>query len=383
MILPDYNGGSIANLMASIAAAHSDEFRPLPVLRTLGPTEIAAHRSTVLLVVDALGHDFLARHGSGALARQLRARITSVFPSTTAAAIPTFLTGLPPARHGLTGWHMYLRELGSVLAVLPGHPRYGGVPYGKAGITVRDLFGNTPFFDCLRIDCHVVVPQSIAHSDFNRAHVGRAHLHAFQSLDGLFATVARIVRDAAAPSYVYAYWPQLDRLGHEQGIGSAAACAHLAELESAFGSFLDMIAGSDTLVVATADHGMIDATEIIELDAHPGIAGGLTLPLCGEPRAAYCYLQAGREQDFEQRLRETLGDTVTAYRSEEILHEGWFGPGPVHPRLAARIGDYTLLPEGLRMLIDRLFGEKMPRLIGVHGGLTAAEMYVPLIVASA
>jgi hypothetical protein len=70
---------------------------------------------------------------------------------------------------------MYLRELGSVLAVLPGHPRYGGVSCGKAGITVRELFGNTLFFDRLRIDCHVVVPQAIAHSDFNRAHVGRAH----------------------------------------------------------------------------------------------------------------------------------------------------------------------------------------------------------------
>jgi hypothetical protein len=52
-------------------------------------------------------------------------------------------------------------------------------------------------------------------------------------------------------------------------------------------------------------------------------------------------------------------------------------------RRAARIGDYTLVPEGLRMLVDRVFGEKVPRLVGVHGGLTAAEMYVPLIVASA
>jgi predicted AlkP superfamily pyrophosphatase or phosphodiesterase len=381
MVLPDYSGGGIANLMASIAAAHADDFLPLPPSSALEPGEIAACRSTVLLVVDALGHDYLARNGRGALARHLRARITSVFPSTTAAAIPTFLTGLPPAGHGLTGWHMYLRELGSVLAVLPGHPRYGGVSYGKAGIAVRELFANTPFVDRLRCSCHVVAPQAIAHSDFNRAHVGRAHLHAFESLDELFGTVARIVREATSPSYVYAYWPRLDGLGHERGIASRAAREHFEEIESAFGRFLDEIAGSDTLVVATADHGMIDATEIIELDAHPGIAGALALPLCGEPRAAYCYLRAGREKDFEKRLRETFGDTVTAHRSEEILRQGWFGPEPVHPRLGARIGDYTLFAEGGRLLVDRVHGEKPPRLIGAHGGLTATEMYVPLVVA--
>jgi hypothetical protein len=51
--------------------------------------------------------------------------MTSVFPSTTASAITAFMTGLAPAQHGLTGWHMHLDEIDQTLAILPLTPRDG------------------------------------------------------------------------------------------------------------------------------------------------------------------------------------------------------------------------------------------------------------------
>ena len=48
--------------------------------------------------------------------------LTSTSPTcttATATAITTFMTGLAPQQHGLTGWHVYLKELGCVTAVLP------------------------------------------------------------------------------------------------------------------------------------------------------------------------------------------------------------------------------------------------------------------------
>lgn len=380
MTRPDYSGGGIANLIASIAAACGDT-PALPTLHALPPAEIAAHRNVILFVIDGLGHEWLLRQGKGILARHLRAGITSVFPSTTAAAIPTFLTGLPPAAHGITGWHMYLRELGCALAVFPGRPRFGGASYAKAGIDVRALYGNTPIFDRLAVRSHVVAPKAIARSDFNRAHLGRARLHTFVTLDGMFDAVTGVVRGARDRNYVYAYWPELDSLGHEHGIGSPAAYGHLEHIEVGFAAFLDGLSGSDTLVVVTADHGMIDAHEVIDLDDHPAIADDLALPLCGEPRAAICHLRTGRERGFEQRVRETFGDAVTVHRSTDLLRDGWFGPGTPHPRLEQRIGDYILIPNGNRIVRDHVLGEDPPKLIGAHGGITSAEMNVPLIVA--
>jgi hypothetical protein len=64
-----------------------------------------------------------------------------------------------------------------------------------------------------------------------------------------------------------------------------------------------------------------------------------------------------------------------------VLRQGWLGPGTAHPALQDRLGDYVLIPRGKTILRDWLKGEERHTHIGVHGGLSAAEMIVPLVVA--
>ena len=124
-VYPDYAGRGIVNLMASFAAGLGADPGRYSELRALPASEVASHRQVVLIVIDGLGYDFLREHAEIAptLNAHLRETMTSVFPATTAAAIGTYLTGVAPIEHGLTGWHMHLRELGAVLAVLPGRAR--------------------------------------------------------------------------------------------------------------------------------------------------------------------------------------------------------------------------------------------------------------------
>jgi len=76
-----------------------------------------------------------------------------------------------------------------------------------------------------------------------------------------------------------------------------------------------------------------------------------------------------------------LADKVHLLRSEDVLRRGWLGPGDAHAALRDRIGDYVLIPRGRAILRDWLTGEERHTHIGVHGGLSAAEMIVPLVVA--
>src|SRR5262249_59510920 len=93
---PDYAGGSIVNLMASIEVALSGR-SAYPPLRDLAPAEITAARNVCLLVIDGLGSRCLAQLGDeSALRRRLRASITSVFPSTAAPAITTVMARRAP-----------------------------------------------------------------------------------------------------------------------------------------------------------------------------------------------------------------------------------------------------------------------------------------------
>lgn len=382
---PDYQGGSLVNLMASLSLGLGGTPQGYAPLALLDPAQVRRHRHVVLLVIDGLGYSYLQSAGAGgALGAHLRGRITSVFPSTTATAITTFYTGLAPQQHALTGWHTWFRELGCVLRVLPARARYGGVALGAAGIDVRALFDHPPLFDRLQAESHVIAPQFIAGSDFNLAHRGRAQVGGYGTLGQMFEQIARVVRDGPRRRYVYAYWPELDRIAHEQGIGSAAAHEHLAELDAGFADLLSRLAGSGSLVLVTADHGLVDTVpeRVVRLEDHPELEGMLILPLCGEPRVAYCYVRPDRCRDFECYVSEELGSYCSWWPSRELVARHYFGLGSPHPRLGERVGDYTLIMRENYVIRDRLFGEHGSAQVGVHGGLSEQELYVPLVVAA-
>ena len=89
--------------------------------------------------------------------------------------------------------------------------------------------------------------------------------------------------------------------------------------------------------------------------------------------------------DPEGQLKQILLYHVVAGRgmSSDLINAGWFGPPPYHPRLAARVGDYTLVMKDDWTIKDQLPGEKQHRMLGVHGGVSGDEMVVPLIAVRA
>lgn len=388
MELPNYHGGSIVNLMRSIEGAL--EARPCAAaaayaeLDALPARALADARNIVLLVVDGLGYDYLRGAGAGsALQGNLKARITSVFPSTTATAVSSFLTGVGPQQHALTGWHAWLRELGCVVATLRFRARHGGEPLSRAGISPGSVYTAEAMFDRLPVKSFVVSPADIIDSDYNIAHCGSAQRRPYKDLPALFADVAAIVRSGGERKFVHAYTYELDHAAHSFGCASAELQQKFRQIDAAYARLLGEIAGTDTVVIATADHGFIDspAASCIELEHHPELAQMLMLPLCGERRAAYCYVQPGQEAAFEHYVRTRLSAGIELYRSADLIAQGWFGLGAANPRLAERVGHYTLVMEDDYTIKDWILGEPRHLTLGVHGGVSAAEMHVPLIVA--
>ena len=389
MVLPDYRGGSIVNLMRSIERALDarpcDAAAAYPELGALPAAALSGARNIVLLVIDGLGYDYLNSTGAGsALQRHLKARLTSVFPSTTATAVSSFLTGVGPQQHALTGWHMWLRELGCLAATLRFRPRHGGEPLSRSGIAPRSVFTAEPMFDRLAAKSHVVSPANIIESDYNVAHCGLALRRPYKELPELFSTVAEIVRSGSERQFIHAYTYDLDATAHSFGSTSPEVQQKFSQIDAAYARFLDEIAGSGTLVLAVADHGFIDSPKsaCIELADHPQLAETLALPLCGERRVAYCYIQPGQEGAFEHYVQTRLDHCTGLYRSADLIAQGWFGLGGANPRLAERIGHYTLLMKDNYTIKDWIPGEPRYLTVGVHGGTSAAEMYVPLIVAA-
>ncbi|MGW8269795.1 MAG: alkaline phosphatase family protein [Burkholderiales bacterium] len=383
-MLPDYSGGSLLNLMATLAAACGAAPRHAP-LAALPQARLADARNVVLLIVDGLGDALLARHaGGGELHRRRLDSITSVFPSTTASAITTSYTGWAPLEHGLTGWFTYFGAAGCVGAPLPFVSRGDKRSLRTRGLTPERAFAAGSLFDALTARAIVVTPQSIVNSDYNLYHCGRAERRPYAALEGLVAEVEAAVKSDDARKFIYAYWPDYDSTSHQHGRESPAALAQLAAFDAAFGELLRRLSGTESVVVATADHGFIDsaADETLDLADAPGLCALLRYPLCGEPRIAYCYVQEGRSEEFMQRAADWLGERGSVRPSRLLVDEGWFGPGSPHPRLAERIGDVARVMKGRYTIRERTPGEARHRHIGNHGGTSEDEMRVPLLVAT-
>ncbi len=112
-----YGAGSLDQIVPSLLHGRHDPWIPEPVR---GAT------SVVLLVLDGLGWAQLEAHRSRVpeLAAMTGGAVTTVTPSTTAAALTSLATGMAPAEHGIVGFRMRVDD--AVLNVLRWQ-----VPYGR------------------------------------------------------------------------------------------------------------------------------------------------------------------------------------------------------------------------------------------------------------
>ncbi|AWI80909.1 phosphodiesterase [Parazoarcus communis] len=376
-VLPDFGNGGIFGLARDINGwlRHA---APPPHASGL---QLEGGGPVILMVIDGLGDAFLQRHGQGStILRYRQRRLTSVFPSTTASAVTTLLTGLSPARHGLTGWFMHDRRFGGVIAPLPLYRRGAGALQSLA-LTPR-LFPYDGMFQYSKVAATMISPQDIAWSPFSCRHGRGAELRGYAYPDAFVpAIVEAALQPGSARRFIHAYYPRFDAVCHHYGAHSPKAISEFARIDRYFDQLLNGLSGRGASVILTADHGFIDAPDRrhLHLSKTPKLEAMLDSPLFGERRVVFCRVRQGAESDFEALARVQLRGRAVVQPSGRLIDAGFFGPGPVNPRLAERCGTHVLLMEAGWTLTDRMPGERLHRMTGVHGGLSADEMWVPLV----
>ncbi|MEZ5658900.1 MAG: alkaline phosphatase family protein [Burkholderiaceae bacterium] len=344
----------------------------------LDPARLRSASNVVLILLDGAGRAAIERHvGSGVIAAGRRALLDSVFPSSTAPAITSLVSGLAPTVHGNSGWFLWSETHGRVLRSLPMDWRAShGEPVSDWRWSWQGWFGS-PGLDSVAIQ-----PVEIHDSAFSRHAFAGARLLGYRDLDDFVLQTVTAARERErGRRLIYAYAPHFDACCHDHGWQSDAAGACLRALDRAVDDVLAGLEGSDTVVLVTADHGFCDVAPERQFDIaqFPGLADHLRAPLTGEPRVAFCHLKPGHEADFIALATRELRDIADVHRSRDLLTAGWFGM-PAQARMAGAFGDVCLLMRECTAIGDRLPGERAHRMVGMHGGYSAEEMEIALAV---
>ena len=385
MSKPDFSGASIVNLSESIRRGMGAAQGRYPALSMLPPESFSNARCIVQVVVDGMGYSFFKKYAAH-LQNYLKGSLTSVFPTSTAPAVTSFMMGTAPAQHGVTGWFMYLEELKETVAMLPFRERKTGVSLVPRGQPVKSLVGGVSMADELPVASTVIIKQEIKDSPYNVAVSGRAERKSYREgrnaiCDFVASILSEVKEKPSERRWVYAYWPLLDSLSHCFGPQSPEVIQHFASLDTNLSRLIQELKGTNSLVLITADHGFIglDSSCVIRLENYPAISECLAKPLCGEPRSPFVYIKPGFDKQFEQTFQKELSSYFELYHAQDLISGGWFGIEPIYKKLQARLGDYILMPRNNYVLKDRIGSEGVFKDLGAHGGSHEDEMYVPLI----
>lgn len=423
LVLPRFDGFGLANVAPTVLgllAPGAAEDISLPPLHAdvLPREQTESVRRVVLFVADGLGHLQLQREVAAGNApnlgrliagqtpagpRATYAPITSVFPSTTVAALGSLNAATAPSGHGLLSYTLWLREMGTLAEMIRWGPllRKGSFADTVLGGHAPEAFfwAETVFQRLARHDvrqAYSVNPSYFRGTSLTRMLQQGARAAWYPAPSSVTALVPRILAegDAGAPTYVYAYWPTVDTVTHVRGPESEEHGAEVAVLDFAFGRLLERIPRTgDTLVLFTADHGHIATSDQqqVSLNACPDLLALLAVPPVGERRAIYLHARPGvTPEALAACARQQLGHAAAVLTRDEAVSAAIFGPGPLPlpDRAAARIGEVLLLPRGHLQLSYThpddgtpadLKPPPPPPFKGMHGGLSAEEMLVPLL----
>ena len=353
-VLPIYDGPGLVSLVPALLGARDAPWLPAPV---------AGARSIVLLVIDGLGWDQISARGARlpALAGLEGSAITSVAPSTTAAALTSITTGVAPSQHGLIGYR--IRVDGTVLNALSWRTE------GRIAPDPRSVQRVAPFRGR---DVPVVTKSEFRKTGFTEAHLRGARLVGWRAVSSLVEQCRRLV--AAGEPFVYAYYPGVDEVAHAYGLEDGFFDAEVAFADRLVGDLVSALPEHATVLV-TADHGQVDLGPESWLDL--GAIGALVDTASGDGRFRYLHARRGAADDLVAGARELHGAHAWVRSRDELLEEGWLGPEPPVV-VRRRLGDVVLAAREPVAFIDpALPGEASLR--SAHGSLTEAEMRVPLL----
>lgn len=376
LVLPDYGGlcldrvlpAALGALGAAVPEAAGDAGA---AQQRLG---VPAADRVVVVLVDGLGHRMLAERAGHApfLRRMLPDMqvLTCGFPSTTATSMGLLGTGHGSGRTGLAGYTVRNPADGALANLVA----WEGAGEPRRWQRQPSLLGHAAEQGTA---VHSVGPAAFAGSGLTEAALSGSAYVGAESLEARVDATLRILR--SGPGLVYLYWGQVDKVGHQHGWRSSEWGDELASADAELGRLARSVPRG-TVVLVTADHGMVDVDpgRLVDVAAEPALRQDVEI-VAGEPRAVHVHTAPGAAAEVAERWRDRLGDAAVVLERADAVATGLFGD--VAPHVEPVLGDVVVAATGVAAVVDSRTQTPHSLLLrGMHGSLTAGEMEIPLLV---
>lgn len=361
---PNFNK-SIINISATFAdfLRVGTEHKPLKVLQK----ELCKnYKNVVFICFDGLGiHPMkINLDKKSFLFKNLKTKLTSVFPSTTTNATTSLISAKAPIEHGWFAWSLFFEEINQVIDIYLSSNHYTGEKIDPNFVWSK--LSHDAYFNKSNSEFNIntVFPPFVKG-------INSSNNFYFDNLEEQFKILNKITKQEGK-QFIYSYSPLPDSIMHDFGVSSVQAKQVIQKINSFSEDFVAK--NPDTLLVISADHGQIDVSDYILIYNDKKFLSFLeTLPF-GEARAMFVKLKRGCQKEFKKYITQVYGKDIKLFKVEYLIKKGVFGNGEKYKKL---LGDYILVIKNHKQFV---FAEKDNLFKGHHTGLTE-EMFVPLIIA--
>ena len=186
--------------------------------------------AVVLFFVDAFGWRFYERFQEAPFLKRISKhgrieKLTSQFPSTTAAHVTTMHTGLPVGVSGVHEWYYYEPKVDRIIAPLL---------FSYAGTRERDALKG------MKVNAESIYPKGILYSElkamgvdsfnfglrdytpstYSKIVMEGSEIRSFKTLSEGLVNAGAVLNKQTAPTYIQVYFDKIDSIGHEYGPNS-------------------------------------------------------------------------------------------------------------------------------------------------------------------
>mgnify|MGYP000058140093 CR=1 FL=1 len=386
MVRPEY-GNSIVEIPGTVSELLDAESNLGSLEQIEGYENV---ENVVLIFIDAFGYSQWKNFDSGLFRKaeengELH-KITSTFPSATPVTLTSVNTGLQPVEHSLLGWEMYYEELDMIIQTLPFADR-DWIPI-KDIVEDADpsiLFEGEAFHSILEnegISTYGIPKEEVKDSEYSNLVTGEeTETRPYNNIAEMAFKVREVLNQESGKKYIYAYTDLIDKTCHEYGPGSEEEKVQLENISDSLNRELGKVdeeVAKETLVLFSADHGQIKASEEIDLMKYEEVEkrleerDGRPITPCGSARSVFLHVKGGEVEDLKEFLEKEIDAEI--YRTEKAVEKGLFGDREIGENFYSRAGELLIIPNGRKAYwydTDEYEQE------GFHGGLHEDEMFVP------